>query len=63
MQGSKYLEQKQRRAEIQKRKNQIHDERKRAAYSLRIQRRQNDQRKQEFINDLRMKSMLLDHQH
>lgn len=55
VQGSKYRQQKQRKMEIKKRRNQLHEERKRVAHSLRIQRKHNDQKKMDFVNDLRMK--------
>jgi hypothetical protein len=53
---SKYEEAKNRRTQIEERKRDIQNERRQVAQSLRIRRRQNDQRKFEHLNEVRMKN-------
>lgn len=54
--GKRYEEGKSRAKQIEERKKAIHDERKRAAHSLRIRRKQNEKQKFEYLQDLRMKN-------
>lgn len=53
---SKYEEAKNRRMLIEERKRDIQNERRQVAQSLRIRRRQNDQKKYEHLNEIRMKN-------
>lgn len=55
--GKRYEEAKQRRIDIEERKNAIRNERRNVAQSLRMRRKQNERRKFEYLQDLRMKNM------
>ena len=54
--GNKYEESKRRKQEIQERKLQLYKQRRNVAQSLRIRKQQNNQRKYEQLNEIRMKN-------